>query len=342
MASSTRTHRSLLASTAQSWRILRSKRIRPPPTRFLSYENTKNNVLTGLPERHIVTCGTDDNGYVWSQEDGAWKPTLVILRINRAAAFVNGSPLEDKFAVGGGARLVCFFESENDWGVSKHVRKPIRSTVLRLAWRRHNMTLAAGPWDFRCRVFSACIKEVDEKPTSTPRAARCLLGSSCQILIAVSLWEPPGPGRPRQHFSVADASKCVQVLTLKMEFLPLLRVSFVSEVSVVAAGHDCCPVLFNYNDLSCLIFISKLDIPKQGIQWNVSPVEGFRSMDRRATTEGCNMALETLHQKSITQVSVYEVDKQDFCKFCTAVLDRRMTLWDFKTLGSSIQGLQIM
>lgn len=65
----------------------------------------------------IVTCGADRNAYVWSQKDGIWKPTLVILRINRAATFVKWSPLENKFAVGSGARLisVCYFESENDW-----------------------------------------------------------------------------------------------------------------------------------------------------------------------------------------------------------------------------------
>lgn len=65
----------------------------------------------------IVICGANRNTYVWSQKDGVSQPTLVILRINRAATFVKWSPLENKFAVGSGARLisVCYFESENDW-----------------------------------------------------------------------------------------------------------------------------------------------------------------------------------------------------------------------------------
>ena len=45
--------------------------------------------------------------------------------------------------------------------------------------------------------------------------------------------------------STADTSKSVQVSTLNMEFLPLLSVSFVSENSIMAVGHDCCPMLFN-------------------------------------------------------------------------------------------------
>jgi actin related protein 2/3 complex subunit 1A/1B len=77
----------------------------------------------------------DRNAYVWTQQSVSnglrWKPTLVILRINRAATCVRWSPLENKFAVGSGARLVsvCYFEKDNDWWVSKHIKKPFKSTV---------------------------------------------------------------------------------------------------------------------------------------------------------------------------------------------------------------------
>ncbi|XP_019489969.1 PREDICTED: LOW QUALITY PROTEIN: actin-related protein 2/3 complex subunit 1A-like, partial [Hipposideros armiger] len=141
-----------------------------------------NGHITGIDwapkSDRIVTCGADRNAYVWSQKDGVWKPTLVILRINRAATFVKWSPLENKFAVGSGARLisVCYFESENDWWVSKHIKKPIRSTVLSLDWHPNNVLLAAGSCDFKCRVFSAYIKEVDEKPASTPWGSKMPFG----------------------------------------------------------------------------------------------------------------------------------------------------------------------
>ncbi|XP_021110455.1 actin-related protein 2/3 complex subunit 1A isoform X1 [Heterocephalus glaber] len=308
-----------------------------------------NGHITGIDwapkSDRIVTCGADRNAYVWSQKDGIWKPTLVILRINRAATFVKWSPLENKFAVGSGARLisVCYFESENDWWVSKHIKKPIRSTVLSLDWHPNNVLLAAGSCDFKCRVFSAYIKEVDEKPASTPWGSKMPFGQ------LMSEFGGSGTGgwvhgvsfsasgsrlawvSHDSTVSVADASKSVQVSTLKTEFLPLLSVSFVSESSVVAAGHDCCPMLFNYDDHGCLTFVSKLDIPKQSIQRNMSAMERFRNMDKRATTEDRNTALETLHQNSITQVSIYEVDKQDCRKFCTTGIDGAMTIWDFKT-----------
>jgi actin related protein 2/3 complex subunit 1A/1B len=57
----------------------------------------------------IVTCSQDRNAYVWALNDqGVWKPTLVILGINRAATNVKWSPSEEKFAVASGAR--CVFE----------------------------------------------------------------------------------------------------------------------------------------------------------------------------------------------------------------------------------------
>merc|ERR1719427_1562237 len=91
----------------------------------------------------IVTCSADRNAYVWCLEDGKWKPTLVLLRINRAATCVRWSPKENKFAVGSGARLisVCYFEQENDWWVSKHKKKPLRSTVTSIDWNPNNVLL---------------------------------------------------------------------------------------------------------------------------------------------------------------------------------------------------------
>ncbi|KTF84631.1 hypothetical protein cypCar_00037042 [Cyprinus carpio] len=324
-----------------------------------------NGHITGIDwapkSDRIVTCGADRNAYVWSQKDGVWKPTLVILRINRAATFVKWSPLENKFAVGSGARLisVCYFESENDWWVSKHIKKPIRSTVLSLDWHPNNVLLAAGSCDFKCRVFSAYIKEVDEKPAPTPWGSKMPFG---QVMA-----EFGGAGSGGWVHSVcfsASGNKLAWVShdstvtvvdptisstpsQLKTEYLALLSVTFVSENNIVAAsifrqGHDCCPMLFSFDDGGTLTFVSKLDIPKQSIQRNISAMERFRNMDKRATTEDRNSTLETLHQNSITQVSIYEGDKRDCRKFCTTGIDGAMTIWDFKTLESSIQGLRIM
>lgn len=84
--------------------------------------------------------------------------------MNRAATCVRWSPKEDKFAVGSGAKLisVCYFEGQNDWWISKHIKKSIRSTVTSIDWHPNNVLLACGSTDFRTRVFSAYIREVDK------------------------------------------------------------------------------------------------------------------------------------------------------------------------------------
>jgi len=112
----------------------------------------------------IVTCGHDRNAYVWKYEDKekAWKPTLVILRINRAATCVRWSPKGDKFAVGSGAKCVpvCHFEQGQNWWISKMIKKH-KSSVLDLAWSPNQKFLVTGSSDFKCRIFSAFIEGID-------------------------------------------------------------------------------------------------------------------------------------------------------------------------------------
>ncbi|WZZ50074.1 hypothetical protein YC2023_050181 [Brassica napus] len=99
----------------------------------------------------IVTVSHDRNSYVWSLEGGEWVPTLVILRLNRAALCVQWSPKENKFAVGSGAKTVCicYYEQENNWltllgftvlrWVSKLIRKRHESSVTSVAWHPNNV-----------------------------------------------------------------------------------------------------------------------------------------------------------------------------------------------------------
>lgn len=71
---------------------------------------------------------------------------------------------------------MCYFEKENDWWVSKHIKKPIRSTVTCLDWHPNDVLLVAGSTDFKVRVFSAYIKEIEERPVSTAWGSKMPLG----------------------------------------------------------------------------------------------------------------------------------------------------------------------
>lgn len=86
------------------------------PHKFHAHPPQHDKIITSIDwapnSNRIVTASQDRNAYVWQQtpdpDSGAliWKPTLVLLRINRAATHVRWSPKEDKFAVASGARWV--------------------------------------------------------------------------------------------------------------------------------------------------------------------------------------------------------------------------------------------
>ncbi|CDW98580.1 hypothetical protein, partial [Sporisorium scitamineum] len=228
-------------------------------------------LVTGIDwapqSNRIVTCSQDRNAYVWQlqpdSQTGAqvWKPTLVLLRLNRAATFVRWSPNEDKFAVASGARIIsiCSFEEDNDWWVAKHIKRPLRSTVLSLDWHENNVLLAAGCADMKARVFSAYIKGVDAKPPASVWGERLPFGTMCGEFSTPSGGWVHGvsfsPSGDVLAFVGHDSSLTVvypsgpeqpptAVHVIRSPTLPYVTLTFVTENQLVAAGHDCQPVLF--------------------------------------------------------------------------------------------------
>jgi actin related protein 2/3 complex subunit 1A/1B len=71
----------------------------------------------------IVSCSHDRNAFVWTyytqngNEPAQWKPSLVVLRIDRAAIDVKWSLDGLRFAVTSAAKCVpvCTYETQNDW-----------------------------------------------------------------------------------------------------------------------------------------------------------------------------------------------------------------------------------
>lgn len=209
----------------------------------------------------IVTCSQDRNAYVWHETAAGWQPTLVLLRINRAATCVRWSPNEDKFAVATGARVVaiCSFEEDNDWWVAKHLKKPLRSTVLSLDWHPNNVLLVTGSADMRARVFSAFIKGVDARPAPSVWGERLPFGTLCgEYATPAGGWVHGvafSPSGDAIAFVGHDASLTVvypsgpetaphAVHTVRFATLPHVTLTFISENALVAAGHGCQPILF--------------------------------------------------------------------------------------------------
>nr|CAG4643941.1 EOG090X05RK [Lepidurus arcticus] len=305
----------------------------------------------------IVTCGADRNAYVWTQgNDNKWKPTLVLLRINRAATCVRWSPLENKFAVGSGARLisVCYFEKENDWWVSKHIKKPIRSTVTSLDWHPKNVLLAAGSTDFKVRVFSAYIKEIEDRPQPTAWGAKMPLGQ----LMAEFANSSGGGGWVHSvsfsasgdrlcwvghdsSISVVDANKGMLISVLRTDFLPFLACTWVSEFGVVAAGYACCPMAFSVDESVKVEFAGKLDASQKKEAGNISAMRKFQSLDRQARTESTDTNLDSIHQNAIIGLCIYKGNKSNAERFSTGGVDGQLVIWDVKGLDSGLKALRL-
>lgn len=196
----------------------------------------------------------DRNAYVWEQTASGWKPTLVLLRINRAATYVRWSPSEQKFAVGSGARViaVCYFEEENDWWISKHLKKPIRSTITTLAWHPNSVLLAAGSTDSHARVFSSYIKGIDERPEPSAWGERLPFNTVCGEFLNDSAGWVHGvafsPSGNALAFASHDSSVTVvypsapdqppkAMLNISTRLLPFNSLVWSGEDQIIAAGH---------------------------------------------------------------------------------------------------------
>ncbi|KAK9712220.1 ARP2/3 actin-organizing complex subunit Sop2 [Basidiobolus ranarum] len=290
----------------------------------------------------IVTCSQDKNAYVWNFDGQNWKPTLVHLRLNRAATCVKWSPFEDKFAVGSGSRCisVCYFGEDNDWWVSKHIKKPIMSTVLSLDWHPNNVLLAAGSADMKARVFSAYIKGVDQKPSPSVWGEKLPFNTLCGEFtnpcggwIHSVAFSPSGDGIA---WLGHDASLSIAypghdyLVNIRTNNLPYLTMVWAAEDKIIAAGHDCCPVLFQ-GDADGWKFVKSLDEGHERKDLSVSSAfNKFRQMDIRGSSSGSSQPteLKTTHQNSIIQMRVYSGDRDDVKQISTSAKDGRLVIWD--------------
>ena len=286
----------------------------------------------------IVTCSQDRNANVWTWDSSKnqWKPTLVLLRMNRGATMVKWSPNEDKFAVASSARLIaiCYFEAENDWWISKHLKKPIRSTVLSLDWHPNNVLLAAGSTDMRVRVFSAFIKDVDTKPEPTVWGSRLPFNTLC-FEANTGGWIHDVKFSPSADFiayvthgsTVEVAAPEQEVTRIAYSGLPMTCLTFINDTSFIAAGHNCAPVLFTNSGgwKEDRTIDSKGGKKQEEGNAFKSLRNSFRDMDLKGASG--DATLPTVHQNTVTQVSPYKGSRGAVSAVSTSGVDGKVVVW---------------
>ncbi|KAI0053893.1 actin-like protein ARPC3 [Auriscalpium vulgare] len=323
----------------------------------------------------IVTSSQDRNAYVWQQTPDPltgrtiWKPTLVLLRINRAATFVRWSPFEDKFAVASGARAIaiCSFDPDNDWWVSRLLKKPIRATVLSVDWHPNNVLLAAGGADMKARVFSAYIKDVDKRPAGSVWGEKLPFNTICgEYTSPAGGWVHAvgfSPSGDVLAFASHDSTISIvypggpTIYTIRSNTLPYVTLTWTAEDAFVAAGHDCQPVLFtgSQSGWQSAGSLDDTSAPKssggaRGGLGGASPVgrlnslayTTFRNADSRGLAQspgGAGSAspdgdLFTVHQNTITSVRPYAGQPGAVTKVSTSGVDGKLVVWNVSAVGS--------
>ena len=251
--------------------------------------------LDWCPKRDLLlSCSHDRNCYVWSRSGpagdgaaagggaGAWSPSLVVLRLNRAVTCGSWAPSEKKFAVGSGAKSVsvCYYEPENNWYVSKLIKKKHSSTVTGVSWHGSGALLATSSTDGKIRVFTAIVRGVDDSSMGKMPLFSCL-GSKdhfgeCLYEFGVGgawvhgvTWSPSGNALAAvshssmvYHISGIDINqnyggdggdaastaaglrRALRVEKVSHRGLPHKCVMFLSENCFVAAGYDNVPVVY--------------------------------------------------------------------------------------------------
>lgn len=300
--------------------------------------------VTGL----IVTCSQDRNALVWTkQADGQYKQTLVLLRINRAATCVKWSPNGLKFAVGSAARVisVCYYEEENDWWISKHIKKSLKSTILSLDWHQNGVLLAAGSTDGHVRVFSTWLKGIDEKPQPSIWGEKLPFQTIC-LDVYLQSWVHDVKFDPECQ-SVAcvghDGSLFIvkpnePVFKLRTSHLPFTSLIFLNEAEICAAGYDCHPVVFKFDGQSWVEAYSMdksnsapkvSTVGEDGEANEQSAINMFRAMDLKGT-KNSKSTLDTVHQNVITQLRVFQKQGNQVIRFSSSGDDGKVVVWDAK------------
>ncbi|KAF9589683.1 hypothetical protein IFM89_027066 [Coptis chinensis] len=300
----------------------------------------------------IVTVSHDRNSYVWNQEASEWVPTLVILRLNRAALCVKWSPKENKFAVGSGAKTVCicYYEQDNNWWVSKLIRKKHSSSVTSVAWHPNNILLATTSTDGKCRIFSTFIKGVDSRESLSSSSLDMKFGEQIvQLDLSFSWafgvkWSPSGNtlayvGHNSMIYFVDDVGPSPSAQSVAFNGLPLRDVLFVSERMLVGVGFDCKPMVFAADERGIWNFVRLLDQRKlapSGTKYGSQISEAFGKFYGQSKSTVSNDAVEPsrshggVHENCINSIVPLKIVDGTVKRFSSSGLDGKVVVWDLE------------
>ena len=265
--------------------------------------------------------------------------------------------------MGSGAKIVpiCYYEEGNNFWVSKMV-KDHHSTVLAVAWHPSSPIVATACTDYKCRVFSAYLKNLDGKGVETPFGAAQKFGTllfehESFGWVQDVAFSPAGDSiafcSQNSTISFIDVAGAAAgqgdgaVQTLRLSELPLTRLLFLPDGTVVGAGHCFNPLLF----------------AKSGAGWaaagKIAPAKGAAKADaggiaatrrmfqaQAATgvgeTTGAAAKLDTVHQFAVCGLSAYAASiGSTSAEFTTSGLDGKLVFWTRDEMAAAMSALSV-
>ena len=234
--------------------------------------------------------------------------------------------------------MLCFYDSANNWWISKPSKKH-KSTALTVAWHPNSQVLASVATDYRCRVISAYLEEVDSVPqpaqfgTLTDPGDVITEFETTRAWLNDCAWSPSGlslafVGHDSLLHVVSfgttpDTAPLIQ--SIKCPTLPGMRILFLSETALITAGHSMNPELFSRNANGIwqfICYIDRKDTSKATTNAaSSSGVAAARAMFANKVTKGISTNtgsasgpedVWTKHQNAITYLQPYGVTSKYF------------------------------
>ncbi|CAF4183015.1 unnamed protein product, partial [Rotaria sordida] len=180
-----------------------------------------------------------------------------------------------------------------------------------------------GSCDYRVRIYSAYIKAVDGQPQVSSWGTITNTGDLLHEFQSESGWIHD------VCFSPLDENLAWQRIHFELQWklqnnLPFRCIIFVSESTLIVAGHEFSPLIYNYDERKGTIdFVEKLDQQET----STGKLAVNRLFDQPSMQTQIPEPIST-HQSMITQMLPYQTDHTNIVKISSADLFGQVVIWN--------------
>ncbi|KAK8796619.1 hypothetical protein WA588_000912 [Blastocystis sp. NMH] len=347
------------SSNFENWKLIHTLSGHDLPVTALDWDPNYNRILS---------CSEDCNAYVWNYEDGKWIPTLVVLKIKRAALCCKWSPNGKAFAVGSSERKlrICTFnadqnlwvhpsglrvkqEQEEEGGDSTPVvANKTRGSIFCVCWDRTGQLLCRGSLDGSMSIVSTYYdpsEPIRECPfdVASKELFGFVFGDKCGVVedIAVS--------QNNQVIAYTDRNSDVHFLefkghamskqTVHCPTLPFTCLLFITDTILAAGGFD--------NNLHILVkkseweYVGVADTSSStsslgmssSFQQRIRMLQSNANVsDVNATNSRTNTTSNGPHKNAIQQLQPWKETPTMCAEITSCGLDGRLVFWNMEVI----------